>query len=234
MIFTHFQIPSLIKKLPDEPFDSEGAVKNFLFTSSSCRQLDTDKSDKSLGLGENQSSVKKRDDVVSDWLLSWQGDSSDRQGHVAAFLQWTETQDSWVGLEKTDASVPLLPKTGNSNLHSIAVDSNPALYRKIPDAKAKEHVPRVTTHHLDLETEIHSISMPACRPGEVISNQYSLEKIKGTGEQKTEEGAGTEQQEPDYVTYLNFISQITSQSNKRQLLKDIENIDWTREPTEGL
>lgn len=233
MIFIPFQIPSLIKKLPDEPFDSEGAVKNFLFSSSSCGQLDTDKSDRSLELRENRSSVKKMDDIVSDWLLSWQGDSSDRQGHVAAFLPWTETQGSSVGLEKTGASVPLLPKTGNSNLHSIAVDSNPALYRNIPDAKAKEHVPRVTTHNLDLETEIHC-SMPACRPGEVISNQYSLEKMKGRGEQKTEEGAETEQQEPDYVTYLNFISQITSQSNKRQLLRDIENIDWTREPTEGL
>ncbi|XP_026773866.3 uncharacterized protein si:ch211-276i12.4 [Pangasianodon hypophthalmus] len=237
----NINIPSLIRELLDKYFDSEDTVKNFLFSSSSRGQLDTDKSDRTLGPRDNQSSVRKRGDRVSDWLLPGQRDSADRQEHMAAFLPWTESQDRWVGLEKTDASALLLPKTGDSNLHSIAVDINSAMYRKIPDAKAKEHVPRVTLHHLGLETELHSSSMLAHRPGEVLSNQYHLEEIKGTGEQRTVGCAGIAQQEPDDITYRtaqkmldNFISQIPSQSKERQLQRDLEDRDWTRGPTEGL
>lgn len=216
-------------------FDSEDKdMKNFLFSSSSYSQLDTDKSDRSLGLRDNQSSVRKRDDIVSDWLLSGQGDSADRQEHVAAFLPWSESKDTWFGFEKTDASALLLPKTGDYYLHSVAVDINSAMYRKTPDAKAKEHVPRVTMHHLGLETEIHSINMLACRPGEVLSNQYNVEEIKGTGEQRTVGCAGIAQLGPD-VTCLtaqkmldNFMSQIPSHSNERQLQREHEDRDWTR------
>lgn len=239
-LLIHFQIPFLIKELLDKHFDSEDAVKNILFSSSSRGQLDTDKSDRTLGLRDNQSSVRKREDGVSDWLFPGQGDSADRQEHVAAFLPWTESQDPWVGLEKTDASA-LLEIPGDSNLHSTAVDINSTMYRKIPDAKAKEHVPRVTMQHLGLETEIHSISMLARRPGEVLSNQYSLEEIKGSGEQRKEGCAGIAQKEPYDITYLtaqkmldNFISQIPSQSKERQSQRDREVGDWTRGPTEGL
>lgn len=239
-LLIHFQIPFLIKELLDKHFDSEDAVKNILFSSSSRGQLDTDKSDRTLGLRDNQSSVRKREDGVSDWLFPGQGDSADRQEHMAAFLPWTESQDPWVGLEKTDASA-LLEIPGDSNLHSTAIDINSAMYRKIPDSKAKEHVPRVTMHHLGLETEIHSISMLARRPGEVISNQYSLEEIKGSGEQRKEGCAGIAQKEPYDITYLtaqkmldNFISQIPSQSKERQSQRDREDRDWTRGPKEGL
>lgn len=126
----------MIKELLDKEFDSEDAVENFSFSSSSHNKLDTDKSDRTLGLSDNQSSARKRDDRVSDWLLPGQRYSVDRQEHVAAFLPWAESQDPWVGLEKTDASDLLLPKSGDSNLHSIAVDINSALYRNIPCAKA--------------------------------------------------------------------------------------------------
>lgn len=210
----------------DKHFDSEEAVKKFLFSSSSHSQLDTDKSDQ--GLKDNESSVRKRDEKVFDWLLPGQGDSSEREEHVAEFLPWTESQDPWVGLEKAEASALLLPKIEDSNPHSIA-DINSAMYRKIPDAKAKGHVSRVTMHHLELETEIHSINMLAHRPGEVLSDQCSLEEIKLTGERRTEGCTGISQQEPDDVTYLtaqkmldNFISQIPSQSKERQLQRDCE------------
>lgn len=224
----------------DKHLDSEDAVKNFLISSSSHRQLDTDKSDRTLGLKDNQLFVRKRDEKVFDWLLPGHGDSSDRQEHVAEFLPWTESQDPWIGLEKAEASELLLPITEDSNLHST-VNINSAMYRKLPDAKAKGHVSRATMHHLGLETEIHSISMLAHRPGEVLSNQYSLEEIKLTGEQRTEGCTGISQQEPDDVPYLtaqkmldNFRSQIPSQLKERQLQRDCEDRNWTRGPTEGL
>lgn len=185
--------------------------------------------------------MRKRDDRVSDWSPHGYEDSCDRQEHVGAFLPWAESQDPWVGLEKTDTSDLLLPKKGDSDLHSIAVDSNSAISRKLPDAKVKEHGIRVPMHYLGLETEIHSISMLARRPVEVPSNQYSLEQIKGTGEWRTEGCAGVAQQEPDKVTYLtaqkmldNFINQIPPQSNERQLQRDIEDRNWSRGPTEEL
>lgn len=203
--------------------------------------MDTDKSNRSLGPRDNQSSMRKRDDKVSDWLLPRQADLDDRQEHVTAFLPWAESQDPWVGFEKTDASLPLLTKTGDSNLRSIAVDSNSAIFRKLPEGKAKEHGPRVPMHYLGLETEIHSISLLARRPGDVLSNQYSLEEIKGTGERRTEGCGGIAQPEPLNVTYLTaqkmldkFINQIPSQSNERPLQRDLEGMDWTREPKEEL
>ncbi|XP_026991175.2 uncharacterized protein si:ch211-276i12.4 isoform X2 [Tachysurus fulvidraco] len=150
-------IPSLIKELSDKHFDSEDIVNSFLLLSHS--QLDTDKSDKTIGLRDNQSSTRKRDDRVSDWLPPGQGDSADRQEHVAAFLPWAESQDPWVGLEKTDASDLLLPKSGHSSVHSIAEDMNSAIYRNIPDAKA--NIPRGPMQSLGLEAEINSVSMLA-------------------------------------------------------------------------
>lgn len=202
--------------------------------------MDTNKSHKSLGLRDNQSSMRQRDDRVSDWLLPRQADLDDRQEHVVAFLPWAKSQDPWVGLEKTDASLPLLSKTGDSKRHST--DSNSAIYRKLPDAKAKEHGPRVPMHYLGVETEIHSLSLLAHRPGDVLSNQFSLEEeMKGTGEQRTEGCAGIAQPEPDNVTYLTaqkmldtFISQIPSQSKERQLQRDPEDRDWIRGPKEEL
>ncbi|KAK2838573.1 hypothetical protein Q7C36_013387 [Tachysurus vachellii] len=163
-------IPSLIKELSDKHFDSEDIVNSFLLSSHS--QLDTDKSDRTVGLRDNQSSARKRDDRVSDWLLPGQGDSADRQEHVAAYLPWAESQDPWVGLEKTDANDLLLPKSGHSSVHSIAEDINSAIYRNIPDVKA--NIPRGPMQ--GLETEINSVSMLAHRPDNVLCNQYSLEK----------------------------------------------------------
>lgn len=208
--------------------------------SDSRNQLDTDKLDRSLELRDNQSSTRKRNDRVTDWLLPGQGHSADRQEHVTAFFPWAGSQDPWVGLGKADACALLLPKTGDSSFHSVAVDSSSAIYKKLPDAKAKEHAPRVPMQYLGFETEIHTISMLTQRPGEVSPNQYNLEQMKGTGERRTEGHAGDAQQEPDNVTYHtaqkmldHFISQIPSTSNERQLQRGLEDKNWTRGPTEG-
>ncbi|KAF5896023.1 golgin subfamily A member 5-like [Clarias magur] len=128
-------IPSYIGEVLDTRFASEDAATNLLFSSSLCGQLDNDKSDRTVGPRDNKSSMRKRDYGITDWLLPVQGDSADRQEHVAAFLPWAEIQDPWVGLKKTDASAPPLLKIGDSNLHSSAVDVNSAICRKIQEGQ---------------------------------------------------------------------------------------------------
>ncbi|XP_046706009.1 uncharacterized protein si:ch211-276i12.4 [Silurus meridionalis] len=99
-------IPSLIKELLDNHFDSKDALKNFLLSSSARSQPDTDNSNKTLGVRDNQSSPKEKDDRVSVGLVSKQGDSTDRQEHVAAFWPWVEGQDPGVTLKKDRCKCP--------------------------------------------------------------------------------------------------------------------------------
>lgn len=122
--------------------------------------MDTDKSDRILGPRDNQSSVRKRDYGITDWLLPIQGDSADRQEHVAAFLPGAEIQDPWIGLKKTDASVLPRPKTGNSNIHSTAVDVNSAICRKIQEGQRAPPLGHKTLVRLRDRNKLHQHEGP--------------------------------------------------------------------------
>ncbi|KAL7885639.1 hypothetical protein AOLI_G00059340 [Acnodon oligacanthus] len=236
----NINVPSLIKELLNKHFDSQETVRNFLLSSNSPGLSDTGQSGRALGLRDSQLPTGKGEERASDWLFTGQRGLSDRQQHVTAFLPWTESQDPWMGSEKT------LPKQeaepGDSKLPFTVADISQAIYRNIADDQAIRHDPMVTVHHLGSETEIHSIGM--WRASDVPANPYNLEEIgsnRAAGAQKLEGSSGDAQKNLNDVTYIsaqkmldNFMSHIPTPAQEGPSERDHVGQDWARRPAEGL
>ncbi|XP_016429036.1 uncharacterized protein LOC107756445 [Sinocyclocheilus rhinocerous] len=105
----NINVPSLIRELLKNHFDSHEALEHFLCPQTSLRQTDGDQSERVQELRNNQPFGGKGD--VFEWPQTGHTCSGARQQPATAFLPWKHDHDPWAGpgqlvTKRSDSQLP--------------------------------------------------------------------------------------------------------------------------------
>ncbi|RXN26837.1 clock-controlled 8-like protein [Labeo rohita] len=170
----NINVPSLIKDLLKNHFDSQQELEHFLYPRTSPRQPDGDQPERAQELRNSQPFGGKVE--VFEWPQTGHTCSAARQQPATAFLPWKHDHDPWAGLGQ------LVPKGSDSQLPFSFIDDVSILKTNAPSPQA---------HQLAMNTEIHLIP----------PNPYNLDEMR-LSRQTGGEGTITVGKEPTDVNYL--------------------------------
>ncbi|XP_026112367.1 uncharacterized protein LOC113091134 [Carassius auratus] len=171
-------VPSFIRELLKNHFDSREALEDFLCPQTSSRQPESDQSERAQEVRNNQPSAGKEE--VFKWPQTGHTCSGARQQPATAFLPWKHDHDPWAGPGQ------LMAKGSDSQL-PFSFDEDVPIHKTMADTKPPSH----QVHQLAMNPEIHVIP----------PNPYNLDEMrlsrKTGGERSITVG-----KEPTDVSYL--------------------------------
>ncbi|XP_016149215.1 uncharacterized protein [Sinocyclocheilus grahami] len=174
----NINVPSFIRELLKNHFDSQGALEHFLCPRTSPQQPDFDQSERAQEVTNNQPSGGKED--VFEWPQTGHTCSGARQQPATAFLPWKHDHVPWAGPGQ------LMAKGSDSQLPFSFGDDVP-----IHKTKAGTKAPSHQVHQLAMNTDIYLIP----------PNPYNLDEMRFS--RKTGgEGTITVGKEPTDVSCL--------------------------------
>ncbi|KAL1261885.1 hypothetical protein QQF64_007150 [Cirrhinus molitorella] len=193
----NINVPSLIKELLKNHFDSQEALEHFLHPRTSPRQPDGEQLKRPQELRNNQPFGGKAD--VFEWPQTGHTCSGARQQTATAFLPWKHDHDPWAEPGQ------LMAKGSDSQLPFSFADDVP-IHKMMGDTKAPSH----QVHQLAMNTEILLIP----------PNPYNLDEMR-LSRQAGLEGTISVGKDPTDVNYLTaqrmlneFLNQIPSPTHE--------------------